>query len=137
MRLLCDVSCQGGSQGQHDEFCLYQVLYLTVHASCPLRRDEYHRITKHHLADTSITNTHGYLHHSIPFHSTQFHSIPFPHVLPTHTLQASATTTTCIMMYYDECEVLSRRGVAFQSPEALAILSALQVGLHTTIKVSG
>lgn len=41
------------------------------------------------------------------------------------------------MMYYDECEVLSRRGVAFQSPEALAILSALQVGLHTTIKVSG
>lgn len=78
-----------------------------------------------------------YLHHSILFYSTLFHSIPFPHVLPTHTLQVSATTTTCIMMYYDECEVLPRRGVAFQSPEALAILSALQVGLHTTIKVSG
>lgn len=78
-----------------------------------------------------------YLHHSILFHSIPIYSIPFPHVLPSHTLQASATTTTCIMMYYDECEVLSRRGVAFQSPEALAILSALQVGLHTTIKVSG
>lgn len=75
--------------------------------------------------------------YSILFHTILFHSIPFPHVLPTHPLQASATTTTCIMMYYDECEVLSRRGVAFQSPEALAILSALQVGLHTTIKVSG
>lgn len=74
VRLLCDVSCQGGSQGQHDEFCLYQVLYLTVHASCPLRRDEYHRITKHHLADTSITNTHGYM--PTPFYSILFHSIP-------------------------------------------------------------
>lgn len=83
---------------------------------------------------TPMDTLHAY---TVLFYSILFHSIPFPHVLPTHTLQASATTTTCIMMYYDEREVLSRRGVAFQSPEALAILSALQVGLHTTIKVSG
>lgn len=82
VRLLCDVSCQGGSQGQHDEFCLYQVLYLTVHASCPLRRDEHHRITKHHLADTSITNTHGYM--PTPFYSILFYSIPL-YSIPSYT----------------------------------------------------
>lgn len=48
-------------------------------AQCPLRRDEYHRITKHHLADTSITNTHGYMptpFYSILFYSTPLYSIP-------------------------------------------------------------
>lgn len=77
------------------------------------------------------------LHHYVLFYSIPLYSIP-SYTANSYTAGVRDDNDMYHdVMYHDECEVLPRRGVAFQSPEALAILSALQVGLHTTIKVSG